>query len=112
MEEIIEVQTVAEVQQIDARRELVNTIDQQIINQTDGMEAINDQLSSISDTIDNINVGNVDFSEVTDKLDELDTTMITTQNQDILETLVNQQNQINSIEEKIDTILNAIEEMK
>ena len=56
-------------------------------------------------------VGDVDLTEVTDKLDELDTTMITTQNQDILETLANQQSQINGIEEKVNIILQKIDEM-
>lgn len=112
MQEIIETQTLTEVQQIDERREMANTIDTQIVEQTNNMEMINDQLVSISNTVDNISVSDVDFTEVTDKLDEFDSTMITTQNKDILETLVDQQNQINSIEEKINTILNAIEEMK
>ena len=110
VEEIIEVQTSAEVHQIDEKRQIVNTLDNQISEQTTNMEAINDQLTSISESIDNVQIGDVDLTEVTSKIDELDTTMITTQNQDILETLANQQNQINSIEEKIDNILTKLDE--
>ena len=111
VEEFIEIQTAAEVHQIDEKRQLAETLDNQVVKQASNMKAINNQLSSISTTIDNIQVGEVDFTEVTDKLDELDTTMITTQNQDILETLGNQQNQINTIEEKVNIILQKLDEM-
>lgn len=111
VEEIIEIQTATEVHQIDERRQMAKTINNQVAEQTNTMEVINDQLSSISTTIDNMQVGDVDLTEVTDKLDELDTTMITTQNQDILETLANQQSQINGIEEKVNIILQKIDEM-
>lgn len=126
MEEMIEVQTVAEVQQIDEKKALAEALDTQINEQTNHMEIISDQLSSISDTMSTIEFGNVDLTEVTDKLDELDTAMLTTQNQDILETvitqqnqvnnieqaLIKQQNQINSIEETLNSILEIVQEMK
>lgn len=111
VEEIIEIQTATEVHQIDERRQMAETINNQVAKQINTMEVINDQLSSISTNIDNIQISDVDLTEVTDKLDELDTTMITTQNQDILETLANQQNQINTIEEKVDSILAKLDEM-
>lgn len=111
VEETIEIQTVDEVHQIDERRQMSEIIDNQAEEHNNNLSNINDQLIAISDTIDNIQVGDVDLSEVTDKIDELDTTMITTQNQDILETLSAQQNQINSIEDKIDNILKVIKEM-
>ena len=111
VEEIIEVQTIAEVHQIDERRQMAETLDDQVIEQTNNMEMINEQLSSISTTIDNIQIGEVDLTEVTDKIDELDTAMITTQNQDILETLASQQDQINIIEEKVNIILQKLDEM-
>ena len=111
VEEIIEIQTATEVHQIDERRQMAKAINNQVAEQTNTMEVINDQLSSISTTIDNMQVGDVDLTEVTDRLDELDTTMITTQNQDILETLANQQSQINGIEEKVNIILQKINEM-
>ena len=123
---MIEVQTVAEVQQIDEKKALAEALDTQINEQTNHMEIISDQLSSISDTMSTIGFGNVDLTEVTDKLDELDTAMLTTQNQDILETvitqqnqvnnieqaLIEQQNQINSIEETLNNILEIVQEMK
>lgn len=109
--EFIEVQTYAEVQQIDSRKEMANVLNNQVSTQTDAMNTINDQLESISSTIDDIQIGDLDLTEVTDKLDEIDTTMITTQNQDIIETLNEQQSQINSIENKINTILDKLNEM-
>lgn len=109
MEEEIEIQTLAEVQQIDSRREILNTLNNQVEEQTNNMEIITQQLNDISSNIDSIST-DVDLSEVTNKIDELDTTMITTQNQDILETLANQQNQINTIEEKIELILEKLTE--
>lgn len=111
VEEIIEVQTVAEVHQIDEKRQIAEALDNQISEQINSMEVINDQLTSISNSIDNIQVGDVDLTEVTNKIDELDTTIITTQNQDILETLASQQNQINTIEEKVNIILQKLDEM-
>ena len=109
MEEEIEVQTITEVRQIDSRKEIMDTLDNQIKEQTVNMETITQQLDDISTNIDNIST-DVDLTEVTDKIDELDTTIITTQNQDILETLATQQNQINTIEEKIELILQKLEE--
>lgn len=111
VEETIEVQTLAEVQQIDNRREIQNTLDNQISEQTNVINTINNQLESISTNIDNIQVSDIDLTDVTDKIDNLDTEMITTQNQDIIETLSEQQNKINSIEEKLNTILNKLDEM-
>ena len=107
MEEEIEIQDIIEVQQIDSRREMAEALDNQIKEQTNNLDIISQQLDYISSTVDNI-TPDVDLTEVTDKIDELDTNIITTQNQDILETLNNQQIQINSIEEKLNTILEKI----
>ena len=77
------------------------------------MEIINNQLENITEAINETQVPteDIDLTEVHDKLDSLDNTIITTNTENILETLNNQQNQINSIEEKINTILNKINEM-
>lgn len=111
MEEQIEIQTHDEVQQIDNRRIINDTLNTQIQEQTNNMEIINQQLENISLAINDVQPQTVSLEEVTNKIDELDTNMITVQNQDILETLANQQNQINSIEEKINIILQKIDEM-
>ena len=111
VKEEIEIQTLEEVQQIDHRREISDLVDNKLSETNENMSVISSQLNNITSTIDNINVDNVNVDEITNKLDEFDTTMITTQNQDILETLNNQQTQINSIEEKINIILNKIDEM-
>jgi len=109
MEEDIEVQSLAEVKQIDSRRDIIDTLDNQIVEHNSNMEIINQQLDTISSNIENINT-DINLNEVTDKIDEIDTTIITTQNQDILETLAKQQNKINSIEEKLNIILEKITE--
>ena len=111
VEEQIEIQTYAEVQQIDNARETNQLLNNQAEMHIENMNIISDQLNNISDAIDNAQTSNIDLTEVTNKIDEIDTTTITTQNEDILETLSNQQDQINSIEEKINIILQKIEEM-
>ena len=109
MEEFIEVQNIQEVQQIDARRETSNIINDQIEQQNTNMDIISTQLDSIGNVINNIQSPDVKLSDVVDKIDELDTTIVTAQTADILEQLNSQQKQINGIEEKLDRILNAIE---
>lgn len=111
VEEQIEIQTYAEVQQIDNARKTKQILDNQVETQIESMDIINNQLDNIVSTLDNVQVSDIDLTEVTDKIDEIDTTIISTQNQDILETLSNQQDQINSIEEKVNIILQKLEEM-
>ena len=109
MEEFIEIQNIQEVQQIDSRRETSNIINDQIEQQNTNMDIISTQLDSIGNVINNIQSPDVNLSDVVDKIDELDTTIMTAQTADILEQLNSQQEQINGIEEKLDRILNAIE---
>lgn len=111
VEEEIEIQTYAEVQQIDNARETNQLLNNQTEIHNENMDIISTQLNNISDTLDNVQLSDVDLSEVTDKINEIDTTIISTQNQDILETLSNQQDQINSIEDKLNIILEKLEEM-
>lgn len=111
VEEQIEIQTYAEVQQIDNARKTNQILNNQVETQIENMDIINNQLDNIVNTLDNVQVSDIDLTEVTDKIDEIDTTIISTQNQDILETLSNQQDQINSIEEKVNIILQKLDEM-
>ena len=73
------------------------------------MDTISTQLNDITNVISDIQSPEVDLTEVVDKIDELDTTIVTTQTADILEQLNGQQERINNIEDKLDRILNAIE---
>lgn len=117
--EYIEVQDYAEVQQIDNRKEIKEAVNNQINEQADNIKNINNHLESISSVLDNASLsGNVDLTEVTEKIDEIDTTIITAQTGDILLTVQEQKEEIetlkeqnNTLEEKIDLILNKLEEM-
>lgn len=117
--EYFEVQTYADVQQIDHRRETNFAIDNQVQQQNDNMQIISNQLDSIATTLDTTDaIGNVDLTEITDKIDEIDTTVITAQTEDILITVQKQNNEIEALKEqnknlenKIDLILNKLEEM-
>jgi hypothetical protein len=117
--EYIEVQDYVEVQQIDNRREIQNVVNNQIVEQTNNIENINNHLESISNALDSTSIGgNVDLTEVTEKIDEIDTTIITAQTGDILLTVQEQQEQIevlkeqnNTLESKLDLILSKLEEM-
>lgn len=117
--EYIEVQNYAEVQQIDNRKEIKDAVNNQIVEQTNNIENINNHLESISNTLESTSIGgNLNLTEITDKIDEIDTTIITAQTGDILLTVQQQQEQIenlqeqnNTLENKLDLILNKLEEM-
>lgn len=117
--EYIEIQDYTEVQQIDNRKEIKEMVNDQIIEQTSNIENINNHLENISSALDNTSItGNIDLTEVTDKIDEIDTTIITAQTGDILLTVQEQKEEIenlkkqnNTLEEKLDLILNKLEEM-
>lgn len=117
--EYIEIQDYTEVQQIDNRKEIKEMVNNQIIEQTSNIENINNHLENISSALDNTSMtGNIDLTEVTDKIDEIDTTIITAQTGDILLTVQEQREEIenlkkqnNTLEEKLDLILNKLEEM-
>lgn len=103
MADYFETQTAAEVNEIDFKRitqdniELQNQIQEQII-------------TNIGNKIDNISENTeVDLTEVTDMLADIDTNIISAQNQDIINIIQQQQSQINSMEEKLDMILNKLE---
>lgn len=111
--EYIEVQDYNKVQEIDSRREISNVVSDQIETQITNMETINNQLDNIATAINEtqIPVSDVDLTEVNDKLDSLDNTIITTNTENTIEMINDLQNQINSIEEKINTILDKINEL-
>lgn len=111
--EYIEVQNFKTVQEIDSRRETNNMVAGQIETQITHMETINNQLDNIANAINETQVptSDIDITEVNDKLDSLDNTIITTNTENTLEIVNDLQNQINSIEEKVDTILDKINEL-
>jgi len=105
MADYFETQTAAEVSEIDFKRitqdniRLQNQIQEQVIND------IGDKIDNIGESIE---TPSVDLTEVTDMLADIDTNIISAQNQDIIDIIQEQQAQINSIEEKLDVILNRL----
>ncbi len=104
-----QIQTKAQVQSIEQRKQtksLINDLLDSPINQNN--TEISTQLKEIKNQINNITDNNIDTNLISDKIDNIDTNIIEAQIQDLLIT-VNQQNEkINKIEKKIDTILNKI----
>ena len=110
-EEVI-IQTADEISAIDYMKGTNKLIDQRNQETQDNITNISKQLDVIQDSITNINTGvpdsNVDLSEVTTLIEDIDTSTVQAQTQDILTILNNQQSQINDINEKIDLILNKL----
>ena len=111
MEEEVFIQTINEVNNIDYAKEaneLFNSQQEEIQN---NMDIISEQLNDIQSTITTVNndIGIDAISEVASLVENIDTTIVESQNQDILSILDNQQKQINTIEEKIDMIISKLE---
>lgn len=108
-EEVI-VQTIDEVANIDFVKETNNLIDNQTNDLQDSIDSVSTQLENIENAILDNNIisdatASVDLSEVTTLIEDIDTTVVEAKTQDILNLLFQQQEQINRIEEKLDTIL-------
>lgn len=110
-EEVI-IQTAEEISTIDYMKGTNKLIDQRNQETQNNMANISKQLDVIQDTITNINTGtpdsSVDLSQVTTLIEDIDTSTVQAQTQDILTILNNQQSQIDNINEKIDLILNKL----
>ena len=104
-----QIQTKAQVQNIEQRKQTKSLIDDLLdspINQNN--TEISVQLKEIKNQINNMTDNNIDANLISDKIDNIDTNVIEAQIQDLLIT-VNQQNEkIDKIKKKIDTILNKI----
>lgn len=115
-EEVI-LQTMDDVKNIDFMRTTTQKIDDTIGTQADVINNISDNLDVIAEVVaSNPDISTtVDLSEVNEKLDTIDTSIVETQTQDILSIVNDQQEQINDIKEninsindKLDTILEKI----
>lgn len=102
MTEEIEIQTVNDVRNIDYMRANNEFVEQTITEQMNQTNAISETLNTIQDTI--TNQTQVDLSEVTDMIENIDTTVVEMQTQDILDTISKQQNQIDEMQSSIDDI--------
>lgn len=117
MAEEIQIQTVDEVKNIDYMKNTNEIINNQINEQIDGLSALSDTLDSVNTTLNLIsdNTINTDtstnLSEVVESIDNIDTTIIEAQTQDILSIINNQQEQINNIESSVSEINEKINEI-
>lgn len=107
-EEEVIVQTIDEVANIDFAKETNNLINNQTNDLQGSIDSVSTQLENIENAILDNNItptASVDLSEVTTLIEDIDTTVIEAKTQDVLNLVFQQQEQINRIEEKLDTIL-------
>lgn len=109
MEEEIIIQSSGEVSHIDYARDTATLINQQQEEVKNNMDIISEQLSEIQGTISTTTSATTDLSEVASLIEDIDTTVVQSQNQDILTMLNNQQEQINGIEEKLNLLIEKLE---
>lgn len=103
MAEEIEIQTVSDVKNIDYMRNNNQMIEQALTEQSNQTDAISEALVNIQNSIDNTQ-SQVDLSEVTTAIENIDTTVVEVQTQDILSIVGEQQNKIDSMQESMDEI--------
>ena len=99
----VEVQTLNEVKQIDHRRDTKIALQKQAEIQTNHM----DKLDDITTAVDNIDIGgttDIDLTEVTDMISDINTDVIVAQNEDMFDIIQEQNDKINTLEEKLNEI--------
>ena len=103
----VEVQTLNEVKQIDHRRDTKIALQKQAEIQTNHMDTINTKLDDITAAVDNIDTGSttdIDLTEVTDMISDINTDVIVAQNEDMFDIIQEQNDKINTLEEKLNEI--------
>lgn len=103
----VEVQTLNEVKQIDHRRDTQIALQEQAEIQTNHMDTINTKLDDITAAVDNIDIGSttdIDLTEVTDMISDINTDVIVAQNEDMFDVIQEQNDKINTLEEKLNEI--------
>ena len=102
MAEEIEIQTVDDVRNIDYMRMNNEFVEEVVTEQINQANAISETLTDIQSSINAQT--EVDLSEVTNLIADIDTTVVEVQTQDILSTVNEQQRKIESMQESIDEI--------
>lgn len=101
MADSFEIQTEAQVKAIESRKIVQDVIESQnTFNNNTLTTNIEEQISNISETLNTFNM-----NEINDKIDNIDTNILEAQISDMLIKIQTQQEQINSIEEKINMLL-------
>lgn len=98
MVDSFEIQTESQVKAIESRKIVQDMIELQSPDTNIVSTNIENQISNIADTIDSLN-------DINTKIDNIDTNILEAQFADILVKVQAQQEQINSIEKKIDMLL-------
>lgn len=100
MIEEIEVQTTDEVKRIDYMKATNETLNSTIDEQTAHLENISASLDDINNAIN----APTDLTDVINSIDNIDTTVVENQTQNILQTVSNQQQQIDNIQSDVQEI--------
>lgn len=103
----VEIQTLSEVKQIDHRRDTQIALQEQAEMQTNHMDTISTKLDDITAAVDNIDVAStadIDLTEVTDMISDINTDIIVAQNEDMFDIIQEQNDKINTLEEKLNEI--------
>lgn len=111
MEEEIIIQTADEVSNIDYMKTTNDMLSEQNNQMQDNINMISEQLDVILDNTNSITPAittDTNLSEVTQLIEDIDTTIVEANTQDILVKLNNQQQQINDINEKLNLILSKL----
>lgn len=111
VEEEVIIQTADEVSNIDYMRKTNNIINAQSEEIQNNMDIVSEKLDVLLDNTTTISpAGNVDvdLSEVTSLIEDLDTTIVESNTQDILSKINKQQTQIDDINDKLDLILSKL----
>lgn len=110
MKEEVIVQTADEVGSIDYMRKTNNIIDAQTEEIQNNMDIVSEKLDVIlSNTLTTPTTNtDVDLSEVTSLIENIDTTVVESNTQDILVKINKQQQEIDDIKEKLDLILSKL----
>ena len=115
MAEEIQIQTADEVKNIDYMKTTNEVINNQIDKQLNSLETLSDTLDSVNNTLNLISDSAietpVDLTEITESIDNIDTTVIEAQTQDILSIINSQQQQIDNIESNINEINDKINQL-
>lgn len=107
-----QVQTAAQVSVINNRK-MIKQISKEITNNdnTNIEKKIDNLINTLNtDTsgVVSLNNNNIDLSTITNKIDDLDTELIKTQNKDMLIRIKEQEKSIENLEKKIDLILEKL----
>ena len=109
MVDSFEIQSEAQAHTIENRRIMQESFENiaNNVNNINASEVADCVVNQIYDTISSDN--NVDLSNIEEKIDNIDTGILQAQIQDVIIQLNTQQEQINSIDDKLNTILSKID---